>query len=69
MAALPKKKRAKQKQRTRRSQPDYQFTGKPALVKKGNRKVLRHLVTEEDPTRERDGVQFLPAKKKVAKAA
>ncbi len=69
MAGLPKKKRAKQKQRTRRSQPDYQFTETPSMAKKGKRKVVRHLITPDSPVRERDGVQFLPEKNKVAKGA
>jgi len=63
MAALPKRKRSKQNQRTTRSQPSHKAKH-PLLVKAENGKVVpAHMVTKDNPVYK--GVKFLRLSKKT----
>ena len=63
MAALPKRKRSKQSQRTTRSQPGHKAKHPLLVVAENGKKVPAHMVTKDNPVYK--GVRFFRASKKT----
>ena len=63
MAALPKRKRSKHKQRTTRSQASHKAKHPLLVVAENGKKVPAHMVTKENPIYK--GIRFFRASKKT----